>query len=178
MGWTYSTQWPTRKAVIDHLLEPWMDGTRAIAHAAKRFARTLYVVWEKPDGTRFIGVYLVNADKQGGPTGGYKDMSESMGPTESECPVEFFDLVEDPGHDATAWRARCRANAEAHRTKLLAGTTVRFAAPLSFGDGVREDTFIVQRKGRSTRFHRTQDGVWCQITRWQRREYVIVAQAA
>lgn len=179
MGWLYSTRWTTRKAVMDHILEPWTDGTVAIAHAAKRFARTLYVVWEKPDGIRFIAIYLINSGKRAGDgEAGYKDMDESMGPCEDECPVEFFDLVPDPGSYATEWRARCRTNAEKYRTKLAVGQAVRFATPMRFDDGVTEDTFTVVRKGRGTRFRRAQDGAWCQITRWRTRDYATVAQAS
>ena len=50
---------------------------------------------------------------------GYKDMYESMGPYESNCPTNILDLLtptENP--QAQAWRARCRENA-VRRTAVI-----------------------------------------------------------
>ena len=43
---------------------------------------------------------------------GYKDMTENMGPYESDCPEPILDLLTptDSAY-AAAWRERCRANA-------------------------------------------------------------------
>lgn len=47
---------------------------------------------------------------------GYKDMTENMGPYESDCPEAILDLL-TPTDNAYAreWRQRCRANAAARR---------------------------------------------------------------
>ena len=43
---------------------------------------------------------------------GYKDMTERMGPYESNCPVAILDLLAPTDRPyALQWRARCRANA-------------------------------------------------------------------
>ena len=43
---------------------------------------------------------------------GYKDMDETMGPCEAECPIAILDLLTPTGNEhAVAWRARCRAAA-------------------------------------------------------------------
>ena len=43
---------------------------------------------------------------------GYKDMTEGMGPYESNCPVAILDLLTPTDRPyAVQWRARCRANA-------------------------------------------------------------------
>lgn len=55
---------------------------------------------------------------------GYKDMDESMGPCEAECPTAILDLLTDTDKDYTrAWRARCRQAAEtrARRPRLRNG---------------------------------------------------------
>ncbi len=47
---------------------------------------------------------------------GYKDMTEHMGPCESDCPEDILDLLTPTDRPyAIAWRARCRANAAARR---------------------------------------------------------------
>ena len=49
---------------------------------------------------------------------GYKDMSESMGPYERDCPEPILDLLTPTDHEyARRWRADCRANAAARRAK-------------------------------------------------------------
>lgn len=48
---------------------------------------------------------------------GYKDMSEDMGPIESDCPAAILDLLTPTTRQyALDWRARCRANAALRRT--------------------------------------------------------------
>ncbi len=47
---------------------------------------------------------------------GYKDMTEQMGPVESNCPEAILDLLTPTTNAyALAWRQRCRANAGARR---------------------------------------------------------------
>ena len=72
---------------------------------------------------------------------GYKDMEESMGPYECDCPAQILDLLTptDAQH-ALQWRARCRENAVACRAKAAkpsprAGQVIVFDEPLSFADG-------------------------------------------
>lgn len=49
---------------------------------------------------------------------GYKDMDESMGPCESECPQAVLDLLTPTDAPyARAWRERCRANAVSRRSR-------------------------------------------------------------
>lgn len=87
---------------------------------------------------------------------GYKDMDESMGPCEADCPEAILALLtptEQP--HAVAWRERCRANAERRRAlsaKPRPGQTIVFADPISFADGRRLDRFQVVENPRS---HRT-----------------------
>jgi hypothetical protein len=58
---------------------------------------------------------------------GYKDMTERMGPYESNCPVVILDLLTPTDHSyALQWRARCRANAAGGAK--AAGTTPHAAA--------------------------------------------------
>ena len=49
---------------------------------------------------------------------GYKDMEESMGPCECDCPEPVLDLLTPTDREyAVQWRARCRENAAARRAK-------------------------------------------------------------
>lgn len=72
---------------------------------------------------------------------GYKDMSESMGPCERDCPEAILDLLTPTNREhAQRWRDDCRANAAARRERQAkpspsAGQAIIFDEPLAFSDG-------------------------------------------
>jgi hypothetical protein len=80
---------------------------------------------------------------------GYKDMDESMGPCERDCPEPILDLLTPTDHEyARRWRADCRANAAARRARRAkpgprAGQTIIFDEPLAFADGKSHDRLEV-----------------------------------
>ena len=89
---------------------------------------------------------------------GYKDMEESMGPYECDCPEPILDLLTPTDREyAVRWRARCRENAASHRAKAAkpspcAGQVIVFDEPLSFADGRSFEQLEVVADPRS---HRT-----------------------
>jgi hypothetical protein len=89
---------------------------------------------------------------------GYKDISESMGPYERDCPEPILDLLTPTDHEhARRWRDDCRANAAARRGRAKkpgprAGQTIIFDEPLTFADGRCFDRLDVIANPRS---HRT-----------------------
>ena len=89
---------------------------------------------------------------------GYKDMDETMGPCESECPTAILDLLTPTdGEHAVTWRARCRAAAakRASIPKLRDGDLVVFTEPIRFTDGSehrRMKVVVDQHRSRVVRF--------------------------
>ena len=88
---------------------------------------------------------------------GYKDMDETMGPCEAECPPAILDLLTPNTNEyALAWRERCRA-AVARRTakpRLRNGWTLVFDEPITFTDGAshaRLEVVIDPRRPRAVR---------------------------
>lgn len=82
---------------------------------------------------------------------GYKDMTEHSGPTEADCPARILALL-GPTLDEFAldWRRRCFRTLNARARDLPDGAIIRFAEPLTFGNGaITRDTFKVSRTGRS-----------------------------
>ena len=135
MGWLFSSEWPTKAAMIKHLTEPgeaFSAKVRTIAKAVR--GNTLWSVIEYvedggtyPKGTRAIICFLLESDTKRGHGWGYKDMDESMGPCDISCPVRFLDMVPDPGGYATEWRAKVRAEAERKarlKGSLAVGATI------------------------------------------------------
>ena len=80
---------------------------------------------------------------------GYKDMDETMGPCEASCPQAILDLLTPTENErALAWRARCLANLQRRRRKLVDGDRIRLPEPIRFSDGHVGSEFIVEKRGR------------------------------
>jgi hypothetical protein len=66
---------------------------------------------------------------------GWKEMEESMGPAESECPARILDLLSPSADEhALAWRARCRARLR-RLAAVIPGAQVRFEADFLTPEG-------------------------------------------
>jgi hypothetical protein len=96
MGWLYSTKWPTRKDLEDHLLEDSRKTGRYIAH---KWVGSNFWFVEKMvgDSKPIIVLCLTGKHKNigyGSVSGsgyGYKDMTEQMGPYYYDCPLDFLE---------------------------------------------------------------------------------------
>jgi hypothetical protein len=92
------------------------DGLRStVLRSALARVRTYYAAVEHtyPDRERevFAAICLVHYNRRDreGTIFGYKDMDESMGPCEAECPAAILDLLTPTTNEhALAWRERCR----------------------------------------------------------------------
>ncbi|MFZ5650718.1 MAG: DUF6927 domain-containing protein [Bacillota bacterium] len=77
---------------------------------------------------------------------GYKDMEESMGPYQYDCPERILKLL-TPTNDENAlnWREKCRENIRKRKSqpRLTEGAVIEFAEPISFADGREEKMFQV-----------------------------------
>ena len=111
---------------------------------------------------------------------GYKDMDETMGPYESECPVAVLDLLTPTDNQyALEWRARCcrAAEARASRPKLRCGQIVVFDPPITFNDGATPDRLEVvinPNRPRSVRFRAPGGQSLYRISCLERRNFRIV----
>ena len=84
---------------------------------------------------------------------GYKDMEESMGPCEAECPDRILRLLTPTINEhALEWRERCRARLRLRSRKIEDGMHIRLATALTFTDGHVGSDFIVVKKGGSLSF--------------------------
>jgi len=117
MGWSFMSSMHSKAELIAYLTGPNLGLTmKTVAKCVK--GNVLWTVHEyveavypNPVGKRWIGCYLMAAD-QG--WWGYKDMDESMGPSDVSCPLSYLNMVPDPGGYATAWRERVKF----HHAKL------------------------------------------------------------
>jgi hypothetical protein len=72
-------------------------------------------------------------------------MDESMGPSDTSCPVKYFDMVPDPGSYATEWRAKVRAAnaAKAAKAKIVVGMRVKLIPGCKARGGPLDGTYKV-----------------------------------
>jgi hypothetical protein len=158
MGWLYMTNLKGHKTPKAYLDDQF---TFAGEHADLRVLRSAlvhmkryYVAVERTDenGKRhvFAVVCLVNYNLRAkeGFIFGYKDMDESMGPCETDCPAAILDLLTETNSEwAKQWRERCRKRLQ--KKTPVAGETIVLAAPLRFTDGAVLSRFrIVEHQGR------------------------------
>ncbi|MCL6560684.1 MAG: hypothetical protein K6U74_18200, partial [Firmicutes bacterium] len=77
---------------------------------------------------------------------GYKDMEESMGPYQYDCPERILRLLTPTENEyALKWREKCWENIQKRkaRPRLTEGAVIEFAEPISFADGWEEKVFQV-----------------------------------
>lgn len=106
---------------------------------------------ESGDRVVFAAVCLVrwNPRAREGYIFGYKDMDESLGPCEAECPAAILDLLTPTSKPyAVSWRERCRAHLARRRElctvqKPRPGQTIVFEEPIRFADGRVLDRLLV-----------------------------------
>ncbi len=116
---------------------------------------------------------------------GYKDMTEAMGPCESDCPTAILDLLTPTDHGyALAWRERCRTNAEVRQVrsakpKPRPGQTIVFETPIAFANGHTFERLEVVAYGRTHRsvvFRDPQLGGFYRIPSLKTRDYRLIGE--
>ncbi|MDP2150262.1 MAG: hypothetical protein Q8K13_11535, partial [Parvibaculum sp.] len=117
---------------------------------------------------------------------GYKDMSESMGPCESDCPARILDLLTATDNtNALAWRERCGSGlalraGRAAKPMPKPGDVVVLAEPLLFRDGrtfSRFEAVSLPGRKRGGLVYRSELGGLYRIPKLKDRVYLIERKA-
>ena len=159
MGWTYTYRGSTsvKEFLADRINCENENGKWLILDIAIVRIRTAYMAVEilrrsKETGqldtaTRKVVAFVFLLDYRPSDPDydmGYKDMDESMGPYESECPERILQLLSPTDHEyALAWRQRCRDNIEKRKSFKLRKDAVIETRPISFIDGRTRSRFRV-----------------------------------
>lgn len=128
---------------------------------------------------------FMRLNARNGHTFGYKDMTEHMGPVESDCPASILDLLSPiEGEWPNEWRARCRANIAQRRLRDAKptprpGQTIVFDEPLRFNDGIERTRFdvVAGPRGKGLRFRDPASRQVCQIPSVKKRTYRLINPA-
>lgn len=125
MGWTWQcAKFYDRKGNIDRKAEcddlyTWNNeetGDKCRVLKSAMVGATWYGACERTRPGQepyvFAGVCLTSVDCHAGFDFGYKDMDESEGPCERDCPLSILKLLSPCDHEwALVWRKDCRENA-------------------------------------------------------------------
>lgn len=159
MGWLFHNDRLRSQTPAEYITQHFSSETdthKAIVLATATVHRTIYGAIRNEIKTSsvayvFCGVFLFKNNKRDG--FGYKDIDETMGPCEVDCPDRIMRLlspVEDipnPGY-AEQWRAEVaaakqrRAKARKQAKSFSPGDTIRLSHPAHFPkSGIAADTF-------------------------------------
>ena len=186
MGWTFGEKPRRVRAELTRQMtwESPTHRTRCLDLAIKlRAAYAAVETVEKATGQREVwaAVILLRYSRvKGDPYPfGTKDLEESMGPCECECPARILDQLTPTNNEhAREWRLRCRARLD--RPGVPApGTRVRFEDPIKFRDGATVSEFTVEKRGERGRQLRGINGGLYTIPRtfWKNRTWTPVVDA-
>jgi len=124
MGWLYSERWPTRKDLIAHLTED-NEHSKTLKYCC--VGNNLWMVKELPDGTRFILLCLMQFHGCSFGYWGYKDIDETSGPYQVNCPLSYIEMCTEPHNDnSREWRERVRQYHALRNRKLGIGDTFTY----------------------------------------------------
>jgi hypothetical protein len=157
MGWT-GTHRPHGMSLRQYFQEYSLGDNYEILDFATVKRKTCYMLvkrkeHQKPDGTVvpekiFAAVYLVTFSPKSYYNLSYKDLDETCGPSESECPERILKRLPPTEYEyAIAWRKRCwdNINRRKNAIKLMPGDIIKFGNTMRFTDGVHRDIFRVSR---------------------------------
>ena len=160
MGWLFQNDKLRHQTPEQYITKQFTyDGktSSAIVVAAATVGSTIYAAIRNENkalGTSYVFCAVIlfkNNDRDGF---GYKDMDESMGPNEVNCPDRIMRLLSpisampSPGY-AADWRERvaaaktARATLRKKRSTLAVGSVITLTTPATFGDRVTADRFTL-----------------------------------
>lgn len=194
MGWLYMPRssmggHASPKAYLDDQFtyqRPGEDGTtRGLEVLASScpgnrvYYAAVQIMTDGAPGEVFAVICLIrwNPRDKEGMVFGYKDMDETVGPYETDCPARILDLLTPTDRPyALAWRERCRANLALKARVLRDGDRIRFDTAMTFTDGHEAQEFIVRKSGRKVSLRDPATGGGYRVSRLMERAWSLVPE--
>lgn len=129
-------------------------------------------------GEVFALVVLISVDNKDYYNMSYKDMVESSGPYQIDCPVSILNLLSPTDNEyALNWRKSCRENAKRKNVVLKNGDIIEFEKSIQFQSGRECRKFrVVKEPRKHTYFYMLENnGGYCTISGWKKMNYKIVS---
>jgi hypothetical protein len=116
MGWCFSPNWRDRAEMLTYLRRPERYGDKTLIRSVAVGNNHWYLV-RNPSGEVWIGLDLMKGGTRREPGWGYKDLDETCGPCEVNCPLSFLEQASPTDHRyAAPWRESVREH-HAKKTK-------------------------------------------------------------
>lgn len=173
MGWSFFRKPDNvKKWLIDNL------ASKFECLECKIKMRTAYMAVRDKDSGQVFAIITLLQYVGGEYNFGYKDMTETWGPYEADCPRSILEKLSPTSNDnALAWRAKCWENVRRREaaSALKSGDQIQFKVPIKFSNGAELDTFRYEwnKRFRKARFIGP-DGVTYRISNWKTRNFVVV----
>jgi hypothetical protein len=150
MGWLFGFEWRTCAIIKDHIRKDIASDPTAtlVAERSTKYGKHFWTVvkLDRPSGV-YTTVILFKLDySKRDDCWGYKDISESMGPVELDCPVSLLDMCSEPVGEYTGpWRERVRKLAAARKVKHEIGARVVMQGTWFLVVGKRKRSVLIRR---------------------------------
>ncbi|HCC82261.1 MULTISPECIES: hypothetical protein [unclassified Methylophaga] len=118
MGWSYSTQWRSKKQLVEYLTDSYRFGeNQELLKSSVVGNNHWYLAKLKTTGEIWIGLDMMQSGREDG--WGYKDLTASCGPVVVNCPLSFLKAASTPEPDSfdAKWRERVIAYHESKKLK-------------------------------------------------------------
>lgn len=181
MGWTYLPKPANvKKFFIDQLEGGSGNVSRKVLEmkivGMKRlYAAVEHINKETQERSVFAVVILLNylRNKNDPYNFGYKDLDETCGPYERNCPASILALLTPTtSENANEWRKECLLNAQ--KVKPTPGKYLLLEKEMTFTNGLRDANFLVTKSGkRGLMFRSLRHGFDAKITGINRLKYQI-----
>ena len=116
MGWDGAYHWTKKSIVVNETAASLKNNGYAII----KQANTRGGVWFVLEKNSQREIYFAKIQRHGNEFV-RKGMTESMGPSDTCCPVSFLELVPCPDSHATAWREKVLAQSSAKKREITPG---------------------------------------------------------
>ena len=129
MGWTFPYATETREELVEYLRRPTRYGeNNTLLKSSVVGNNHWYLVKNHASGLTVIGLDLMQGGPRSDPGWGYKDLDESAGPNEVNCPITYLKLASAPTGYAIEWRKKVLEHhaQKAAKAELAVGSVVEY----------------------------------------------------
>lgn len=129
-------------------------------------------------GEVFALIVLISVDNKDYFNLNYKEMCDTSGPFQTDCPVGILSLLSPTENEvALKWRENCRVKAKQRNIKFKNGDIIEFDHSIKFRSGNECRKFRICKEPRKHTYFYMLDcnGGYCSITGWKNMNYKIVS---
>jgi hypothetical protein len=182
MGWSglYKRSGETTKELL--FRECNNPNYKVVDMAHKNF-KTVYMAYQEVStGIVRASVFLISYHKKDHELM-YKEISESSGPYEVNCPERILKLLTPTDNEtANQWRQQCWNNIrlvkEMKKKGIGAGSVIKFKSEIGFTNGFKAQVFKLEKgyNGKGIVFRNYNSSIGYRISNWKRREFELLSE--